>query len=110
MITQLIKEKKEEEKKLSKKEKQLINQELNYKKEYNTKYTETEWKTEPYKKYTNKELKEAYITKTLHSKKIKIETLKQEIKEIRRNIENITFQIKYIINNSRSKDELWYLY
>lgn len=98
MIEKLIEEKKQQEKQLSTKEKQLIKQELNYKKEYNTNYIETPWKTKPYKKYTNKELKEAYINKKLHDKKIKVETLKQEIKEIKRNIENITFQIKYIIN------------
>lgn len=96
-IENLIKEKETLEKKLDTKEKQHITNKFKLKEQEAKIYTETNWKDEEHKKYTNKELKEAYINKKLNKQKLQNEQETQEIQTIKRKIENITFKIKYII-------------
>ncbi len=96
-IENLIKEKETLEKKLDTKEKQHITNKFKLKEQEAKIYTETNWKDEEHKKYTNKELKEAYINKKLKKQKLQNEQETQEIQTIKRKIENITFKIKYII-------------
>ena len=97
MINKIIKEKIELEKKLSEKERTLMKNELELKYQINKDWTNTNWKDEQHKKYTNKELKEAFINKKHDIETRNIEKIKQEIKEIKREIENKKYLIKYII-------------
>lgn len=97
MIKKLIQQKENLEKKLDTKEKNHITNKFKLKEQEAKIYTETNWKDEEHKKYTNKELKEAYIQKKLHQQRLTNEQETQEIQNIKRQIENITFQIKYII-------------
>lgn len=97
MINKIIEEKIELEKTLSEKERTLMKNELELKYQINKDWADTDWKSENYKKYSNKELKEALINKKHDIETRNIEETKQEIKEIKRQIENKKYLIKYII-------------
>lgn len=97
MINKIIKEKIELEKTLSEKERTLMKNELELKYQMNKDWTDIDWKSENYKKYSNKELKEAFINKKHDVETRNVEETKQEIKEIKRQIENKKYLIKYII-------------